>query len=81
DRNGGWRTVTFSELDQQSTAISSGLQQLGVAPGKRLGLLVPPGIQFVRLVFALFKSGAVTILIDPGMGRRNLIRCLSSVEP
>ena len=34
-----------------------------------------------RWSFALFKAGAVAILIDPGMGRRNLIRCLAEAEP
>ncbi len=49
--------------------------------GTRLALLVRPGIDFVSLVFALFKAGAVAILIDPGMGRWNLIRCLAEAEP
>ena len=40
-----------------------------------------PGIDFISLVFGLFKAGAVAILIDPGMGRRNLIRCLAEAEP
>ena len=44
-------------------------------------MLVRPGIDFVSLVFGLFKAGAVAILIDPGMGRRNLIRCLAEAEP
>ena len=46
-----------------------------------MALLVKPGIEFVSLVFALFKAGVVTILIDPGMGRQNLVRCLSEAEP
>ena len=54
---------------------------MGVAPGMRLVLLVPPSIDFISLVFALFKAGAVTVLIDPGMGRKNLVECLAEVEP
>jgi acyl-CoA synthetase (AMP-forming)/AMP-acid ligase II len=54
---------------------------MGVKPGTRLVLLVPPSIDFISLVFALFKAGVVTVLIDPGMGRRNLIRCLAESEP
>jgi acyl-CoA synthetase (AMP-forming)/AMP-acid ligase II len=42
---------------------------------------VPPSIEFVSLVFALFKAGVVTILIDPGMGRKNLLRCLEDARP
>ena len=53
----------------------------GVPPGTRLALLVRPGIEFVTLVFALLRAGMVIVLVDPGLGRRNLIRCLSEVEP
>ncbi|MCP3931937.1 MAG: AMP-binding protein, partial [Bacteroidetes bacterium] len=33
------------------------------------------------LTFALFKIGAPVILIDPGMGYRNLLKCISGVKP
>jgi acyl-CoA synthetase (AMP-forming)/AMP-acid ligase II len=76
-----YRQVTFRELHEDSDKIAAGLRDLGVRSGTRLVLLVRPGIDFISLVFALFKSGAVAILIDPGMGRRNLVRCLSEAEP
>lgn len=76
-----YRSVTFQELDQDSSRIAAGLVALGVRPGTRLALLVKPGIDFVSLVFGLFKAGAVTILIDPGMGRKNLLTCLAESEP
>ncbi len=47
----------------------------------RLALLVRPGMEFIALVFALFKAGAVVVLIDPGMGMRNMIGCLADAEP
>jgi acyl-CoA synthetase (AMP-forming)/AMP-acid ligase II len=43
--------------------------------------LVPPSIDFITLVFALLRSGAVQILIDPGMGKRNVLRCLADAQP
>lgn len=76
-----YRHVTFRELDDQSDRIAHGLHEMGVAPGTRLALLVRPGVDFIALVFGLFKAGVVIILIDPGMGRRNLLRCLSDAEP
>lgn len=76
-----YRQVTFQQLDLDSRRIAQGLRTMGVVPGTRLALLVRPGIDFVSLVFALFKSGAVAILIDPGMGRRSLIGCLAEAEP
>jgi acyl-CoA synthetase (AMP-forming)/AMP-acid ligase II len=43
--------------------------------------MVRPGIEFVTCVFALLRAGMVTILIDPGMGRRNVLRRLAEVGP
>jgi acyl-CoA synthetase (AMP-forming)/AMP-acid ligase II len=72
---------TFRQLDDDSARIAAGLAAWGVEPGMRIALLVRPGFEFISLVFALFKAGAVIVLIDPGMGRKNLIRCLSDAQP
>lgn len=76
-----YRHVTFLELDQDSDRIARGLRAMGVVPGTRLALLVRPGIDFISLAFGLFKAGVVAILIDPGMGRLNLIQCLADARP
>jgi acyl-CoA synthetase (AMP-forming)/AMP-acid ligase II len=74
-------TISFADLEEQSNRIALGLSQMGIGPGKRIALMVPPGIEFVKHVFALFKTGAVIILIDPGMGKHNMIECLSDASP
>ncbi len=76
-----YRTITFSELETDTNRVAAGLQAFGVRPGMKLVLMVRPSIDFVALVFALFKAGAVTVLIDPGMGSRNLLKCLQEVDP
>jgi olefin beta-lactone synthetase len=76
-----YESVTFRELDNDSNLLADGLMAMGVRPGMRLVLMVPPSVDFISLVFAMFKAGVVTVLIDPGMGRRNLIRCLAESEP
>jgi acyl-CoA synthetase (AMP-forming)/AMP-acid ligase II len=76
-----YRHVTFQQLDQDSDLLADGLRSLGVQSGLRIVLMVRPGIDFIALVFALFKAGVVTVLIDPGMGRSSLLRCLEEVEP
>ncbi|MGW8257461.1 MAG: AMP-binding protein, partial [Thermoguttaceae bacterium] len=76
-----YRSFTFSQLDQDSNQIANGLRQMGVVSGTRLALLVRPGIDFVSLVFGLLKLGAVSVLIDPGMGKAGLVRCLQEAEP
>jgi acyl-CoA synthetase (AMP-forming)/AMP-acid ligase II len=76
-----YATITFADLDGDASRIAGGLVQWGVRPGTRIALLVRPGIEFVTLVFALLRAGAVIVLVDPGLGKRNLVRCLADAEP
>lgn len=76
-----YATTTFAALDADATRIARGLKEWGVPQGTRLALLVRPDIEFVTLVFALLRAGMVIVLVDPGMGKRNLVRCLSDAEP
>lgn len=76
-----YRCLTFAELEEDATRLAAGLQARGVTPGKRIVLLVKPGIDFISLTFALFKTGAVVVLIDPGMGGRHLLQCIQDVNP
>src|SRR5262249_32326051 len=71
--------ISFFELDAQSSSFARGLLALGVGRGTRTALMVRPSIDFFSLTFALFRIGAVPILIDPGMGVRNLIAALREV--
>ncbi len=73
--------LTFEQLDQESDRLARGLIQMGVKPGTRLVLMVRPSLEFIALTFALFKAGAVIVLIDPGMGQTNIFNCLEEVEP
>jgi acyl-CoA synthetase (AMP-forming)/AMP-acid ligase II len=78
--DGSHTSVTFRELAEEVDRYACGLNVLGIRRGTRTILMVRPGIDFFALTFALFKIGAVTVLIDPGMGRAQLIRSLAHVE-
>jgi olefin beta-lactone synthetase len=73
--------VTFAELDVVSGQLARGFEQVGIVRGMRAVLMVRPSFDFFCLTFALFKVGAVPVLIDPGMGIRNLGRCLAEAKP
>ena len=73
--------VTFKQLDKESSLIASGLLHNGMKKGDRVLLMVPYGTKFVTLAFALFKAGAVPVLIDPGMGKKNMLHCVKQSEP
>ncbi|MBV5317154.1 MAG: AMP-binding protein [Desulfobulbaceae bacterium] len=76
-----WHQWSFAELRQHSEGFAAALQTAGVAQGDRVMLMVRPSLEFICLTFALFQLGAVVILIDPGMGYKNLLRCIGGVRP
>ncbi len=83
DRNGrvAYTHLSFAQLQRETDRLASGLQKMGVKPGHRLVLMVRPGIEFIALTFAVFKTGAVVVLIDPGMGRKRIFDCLDEIDP
>jgi acyl-CoA synthetase (AMP-forming)/AMP-acid ligase II len=83
DRHGhvSYTHYTFRQLDEASDRLARGLAKVGVGRGVRTVLMVKPSLDFFALTFALFKAGAVPVLVDPGMGVRNLGECLAEAEP
>ncbi len=79
--DGTYATLTFAELNARCDRVAHALVAGGVGEGTRAVLMVPPSPEFFALVFALFKVGAVPVLVDPGMGIRNLKQCLKESSP
>ena len=73
--------LSFAELEEASNRLALALDGAGIRRGMRAALMVPPGLEFFTLTFALFKTGAVPVLIDPGIGVRNLAGCLAHAMP
>jgi olefin beta-lactone synthetase len=73
--------LTYGELDARSDAIAAGLAERGVGRGARTVVMVRPTPEFFLLMFALFKAGAVPVLVDPGIDKRALRQCLREAEP
>src|SRR5690606_26978531 len=75
------QALTYGELDARSDAIAAGLARRGIVRGTRTVLMVRPTPEFFLLMFALFKAGAVPVLVDPGIDRRALRQCLDEAQP
>jgi acyl-CoA synthetase (AMP-forming)/AMP-acid ligase II len=74
-------SCTYQELNQLSDTYARGLQAYGIGPGVRTALMLTPGLDFFAMFFALFKAGAVPVLIDPGIGTKSLKQCLAEASP
>ena len=73
--------LTFAQLDKESDRLARGLERIGIRRGVRTILMVSPSLEFFALTFALFKAGAVPVMIDPGIGIKNLGRCIAETGP
>lgn len=79
DRTG--ERLTYGELDRWTDGMARGLRGIGVENGRRTLVLVRAGVDLIGLTYALFKAGAVPVLIDPGMGRAAFLRCVEDIAP
>ncbi len=73
--------LTFEQLDRESDCLAHGLIRAGIGRGTRTILMVSPGLEFFALTFALFKAGAVPVIVDPGMGAKRMADCLKQTLP
>lgn len=72
---------TFRQLNEESDIIARGLAACGIGQGVRTALMVRPSLEFFALTFAIFKAGAVPVMIDPGIGLKSLKACLAKAAP
>ena len=72
--------LSYAQLDARSDAIAAGLAHHGIVRGTRTVVMVRPSPEFFLLMFALFKAGAVPVLVDPGIDRRALKQCLDEAQ-
>jgi long-chain acyl-CoA synthetase len=55
------RTVSYGQLDRESTAFAAALWDLGVRKGDRVAILLPNCPQFSVAEFGIWKIGAVVV--------------------
>ena len=82
-RAGGidYEVLSFAELDAEVDAWCARLSARGVAAGDRTLVMVRPGLPLIASVFALFRIGAVPVVIDPGMRLGAFLECVERTGP
>ena len=71
-------TVSYGDLDSQSTAFAAALAALAVRPGDRVALLLPNCPQFFIAEFGAWKAGAIVVPLNPIYAERELEAAISS---
>jgi long-chain acyl-CoA synthetase len=58
-------TVSYAELDRQSSSFAAALSAMGVRKGDRVALLLPNSPQMIIAEFGIWKMGAIVVPINP----------------
>ena len=75
------RRASWAALATRTEELASGLAELGVRPGDRVALLVPPGVDLTSVLYACLRLGAVVVVADAGLGVQGLTRAVRAAEP
>jgi len=84
DRPAVWhrdQAFSYTALEQRSAGFATIMRHAGVSRGTRTLIMLRPGPDFIAAAFAVFRLGAVPVLIDPGMGLTNLLGCIAQTGP
>jgi acyl-coenzyme A synthetase/AMP-(fatty) acid ligase len=78
--DGPTRRVRWEQLKLVVDELAAGLPTVGVRPGDRVALLVPPGADLTAALYACWRAGAVVVVADAGLGLAGLRRALRGAD-
>lgn len=64
--------LTWKELADRSDEVAQGLIELGVKAGDKVGVLMPNSLDYIVLIFAVTKLGAVVVPVNGRFKEREL---------
>ena len=65
--------ISYRELDHAASAIASRLTQMNLK-GERALMMYPPGLEFIKALFACFYAGVIAVPAYPPRKNRSLDR-------
>ncbi|MCU1438482.1 MAG: alpha/beta fold hydrolase, partial [Naasia sp.] len=74
------RTISWRLLSKRVREVAGGLTRLGVRPGDRVSLLVPPGADLTAALYACLRIGAIVVVADAGLGVQGLTRAVRGAQ-
>jgi len=66
------QVFTYGQIEARSDALAASFHSLGIEPGDRIALILPPCPEFVVAMFAAAKLGAVIVPMNPRLTRPEL---------
>src|SRR5918996_4223898 len=63
-------TMTYGQLERESSAFAAALVAMGVHPGERVALMLPNCPQFMVAEFGVWKAGGIVVAVNPTYSER-----------
>ncbi|MBI2732795.1 MAG: AMP-binding protein [Aquabacterium sp.] len=76
-----YETRSYNQFLGEVDHTAACLRDAGVQRGCKTLMLIRPDLDLPVIVVALFKLGAVPVIIDPAMGLKRLLDCVRKVAP
>ncbi|MBF0206725.1 MAG: AMP-binding protein [Oligoflexia bacterium] len=73
--------MSYAELEKVSDNFAYQMQARGIKAGDKVLIFLLPKLNFPIVMWGLFKLGAIPVLLDPGMGVRNLLASIAHIAP
>lgn len=73
--------VTYGELEARANRLARELSERGVDTGRFVAIVLPNSIEYIELVFAVWKVGAVPLPLNPRLPERELRALIDLAEP
>jgi acyl-coenzyme A synthetase/AMP-(fatty) acid ligase len=80
DSGKNYSHLSYEAFENKTNAQAYMLSKEGIRAGDKVVFLVKPGPSMYSLIFALYKIGAIPVLVDPGMGLKRMLHCYQSVN-
>ena len=74
-------SITFGYLNSHIETTAAGLAHAGIEPGDRVALMIPPGIDMIATLFAIWRVGAVAVLVDGALKPKQMTAALNAAYP
>ncbi|OBK67251.1 non-ribosomal peptide synthetase [Mycobacterium colombiense] len=77
----GERSWTYREVDESANQLAHLLTEQGAGPGQRVAVVIPRSAEAVVAIFAVLKTGAAYVPIDPSVPEARLQFVLGDSAP
>ena len=74
------RSLTYRELDEQSTQLASYLQQLGVTAETLVGICIERSLEMVVGLWGILKAGGAYVPLDPAYPQERITYILQDTQ-